>query len=159
MLKMKVAELKARIQWCALLSAAVGAVPVPGVSAAVDMGIMIKEADFQKEQLLIDSSSMEKHKKAYGEDFQERIKAGMDEDVAKYIQDTKGLLGYFLARVAASGVIEAGFKVIPILGSVIGAGLSASVTSYMLYTMLDSHQKIAFRCLEVIKEMEIEKRG
>jgi len=159
MLEMKVAELKARIKWCALASAAGGAVPVPGVSAAVDMGLMTTEAYFQKKQLLIDSSSMEKHKKAYGEEFHERIKAGMDEGVAKYIQDAAKLLRNIMARVVASEATEIGFKAIPILGSVIGAGLSAGVTASMLHSMLNSHQEIAFRCLEVIKEMEIEKRG
>ena len=43
MVAAKVTELRSRIKWCALASAAGGAVPVPGISAVLDLSIITNE--------------------------------------------------------------------------------------------------------------------
>ena len=51
LIEMKAEELSSRIKWVALASAVGGAIPIPGLSAVVDIALVTKELKFQKEQL------------------------------------------------------------------------------------------------------------
>jgi len=66
LLSEKVKELKKRIWWSACLSGAVAAAPVPGLSLAVDLQIIAKEALFQIKQLGIDGDTMKERAKMLG---------------------------------------------------------------------------------------------
>merc|ERR1711892_1491215 len=66
LLSEKVKELKKRIWWAACLSGAVAAAPVPGLSLAVDLPIVAKEALFQIKQLGIDGDTMKERAKMLG---------------------------------------------------------------------------------------------
>jgi hypothetical protein len=153
MIEMKVDELDARLKWSALASAAGGSIPVPGISAVMDLAIMKKESDFQKKQLLIDKETMKKHEEAYGKEFAAKLKSIVSTKSHTFLTSSEDMM--LLSRIAASEVVEDTAKIIPILGSIIGATVSASISFIMLKEMLKSHKEIALRCLDVIHEMDI----
>jgi len=65
MIRLKVAELRSRIWKCAALSGAGGAVLIPGVTVAVDTGIIIHEGMFYFKQLGLDSESLQRYARLY----------------------------------------------------------------------------------------------
>ena len=77
MVAMKVEQLKARIKWLVTASAAGGAVPIPGFSAAVDIPLLLCELKFQRKQLQIDEATMKKHAKTFGPEFEKQLEASV----------------------------------------------------------------------------------
>ena len=75
LIEMKAEELGSRIKWVSAASALGGAVPVPGISAAVDLALVLAEVKFQKEQLQIDDGTMEKHAERFGSVVKEKLEA------------------------------------------------------------------------------------
>ena len=63
MIQLKVAELRSKMWQLAGLSAAVAAIPIPGVSVAFDLGIVAKQSDFYCTQLGLDETSLKRYAK------------------------------------------------------------------------------------------------
>ena len=154
---MKAEELGKRIKLAALASAAGGAVPIPGVSAGIDLTIIMAEVKFQRKQLQIDSESMKKHTERFGPEFKEKLEAGAGKVMKSFLVHDMALAAVITARLAASEIIEAQFKPVPFLGSIAGATISAGVTYKIIRVALDAHTEIAQKTLVVVNELTLKK--
>ena len=176
MIDLKVEEISARFKWLALLAGGIGAIPVPGLSAVLDLGILVAETVFQKKQLGIDDESIKKKAEIVGSDKKNILKYVRDE-LAKVNEKQElidrickvmatSLPGQALQAatlttlyISVSEAAEAAFKYsIPIVGMVVSAGISACTTYVFLKQIVQAHATIAKMCLQVcgkvVKEME-----
>ena len=131
--------------------------PVPGVSALIDLALIIDEVKFQREQLQVDSESMKKHTERFGPEFKEKLEAGAGKLMKSFLVDDMSLAKVIMARITASEVIEAQFKPVPILGSIAGATISAVVTYNTISAALNAHTEIAQKTLVVVNELTTER--
>ena len=123
MLKRKVEVLKGRIWMVASASAAAAVVPIPGLSVAVDIVLMIKEITFYRTQLgLPEEGSAE---------FA-NLQVNTQNDVRKWCLTTAAQLSGFLVAYATEATAEEFTRFIPIIGLVIAGGISFATTYYGL---------------------------
>ena len=162
MIAMKVEQLQARIKWLAAASAAGGAVPIPGVSALIDIPLLLGELAFQRKQLQINEATMQEHIKTFGQEFKIQLKASVKtkEYLVGFTTDSLiKIAAVVAAHVIASEGVESALKVIPIVGwivgSISGAGLSAVVTYRQLTTALDAHKEIAQNTTKVVTKLRL----
>eukprot|EP00092_Neocalanus_flemingeri_P013095 GFUD01014110.1.p1 GENE.GFUD01014110.1~~GFUD01014110.1.p1 ORF type:complete len:429 (+),score=113.97 GFUD01014110.1:97-1383(+) len=146
-----------RLPWIALKSAAVGAVPVPGVSAVYDATILVGEANFQKLQLGIDDASlsaMAKRLKMTAEKCKQQMAAASGDAalISGINMGVNAIVKTAIAQVVVSEGIESLIKTVPIIGSIIGAGMSGATSYAALRLMLESHKKMAEACLKVVAD-------
>ena len=148
-----VQELKARIKWLAVAAAVGGAVPVPGVSALVNIPLLVAEAWFQREQLNIDDDSIHRLVQAN----KELLKHGQ----SVLVTGAKELGGVIMTELAVTAALDSGVKVIPVIGQVLGAVTGAAIAASSVYAtltkMLAEHEKIALASLEALGKEEINK--
>lgn len=178
LLSEKVKELKKRIWWSACLSGAVAAAPVPGLSLAVDLQIIAKEALFQIKQLGIDGDTMKERAKMLGittNQFVVKIKSIAREGASNSLfaeliltlvdflqhedlfkmNSTRMLLtallqsATFLAVLVAEEATESALKFVPIIGSIAGAILSSGTTITILSILLKGNETLAKACLVI----------
>ena len=164
MIAMKVEQLQARIKWLTAVSAAGGAVPIPGFSALLDIPLVLRELEFQRRQLQIDEATMQKYTETFGPEFKIQLEANISADVQKYLVgfDPKTMVrlaASITSCMLASEAVEWGAKLIPILGSIAGAGISAAVTYNQLTTALDAHKEIALNTTKVVTEIRVRARS
>ena len=168
MIAMKVERLQAHIKWKAGISAVGGAVPFPWISAAVlqpvDTLLVLEELEFQRKQLQIDEATMQKHTETFGPEFKIQLEANISADVQQYLVgfDPKTMVrlaASITSCMLASEAVEWGAKLIPILGSIAGAGISAAVTYNQLTTALDAHKEIALNTTKVVTEIRVRARS
>jgi purine-cytosine permease-like protein len=119
-----------------------GLIPIPGVSLAVDLGIITKEINVYKSRIgLPEENSREFHK----------MSSETKEKVHKYYctgaTEIATLLTTFGVRSAA---IEEGSRFIPLIGSAIAGGISFSSTYYFLQQYLNELEKTALDFLDEI---------
>ncbi|XP_063728692.1 interferon-inducible GTPase 5-like [Symsagittifera roscoffensis] len=171
MIDMKFDMFKTRIYKVALASAAGGAIPIPGVGAMIDMVILIEElltyfvgfgltrgAIASLEELnglesgTIESDiavSMEKdHKLLFliRKEAPDRIlsKEALKTAALTIVKTCSGIILTELTLIAASEAVESSVAwFLPILGSVIAAGISYSVTAYQLRLILKEVKEVA----------------
>lgn len=180
MIDMKVKEISSRFEWLAILSAGAGAVPIPGVSASLDISILVTETLSQRKQLGIDADTMNKNAAQVGTDkdnilTEVKKQLRLDENemtmIVKVIESMTGGISGQAAKAAAmitgikgiETVAKYGSMTIPIIGivvsSVLGAAISGGSTYYFLHKMLESHATLAKKCMKVfvIKAKEMKK--
>ena len=172
-LKLKYEELKKRIWKCTLISGIGGAVPVPGVSAVIDLSILGEEYMFQQKMLKIDGKSLQKKARILGMTNDSFIQAMLDESpnnfFLKEIQKKllkHGVLGE--VKFAIDVIVKAGLGIctyaakeageeaakylIPVVGSVIASAISASSTYALLHWMLSNNFELAQSYLKVVEK-------
>jgi len=182
----KVRQLQVRMIWLSLVSGACGAVPVPGISLAIDLNIVAAETKFQIKQLGIDGDAMSEKASVLGitsSQFHERIKSVAARDgyfkshfysiitnLIDFLQTYSGKnktddkmllllkLPAMLTAFAAEEAAESGMKLIPIFGSTVAGIMSATCTATMLKLMLNGNVAVAKASLVVSAGME-EKAG
>ncbi|XP_060608675.1 interferon-inducible GTPase 1-like [Ruditapes philippinarum] len=132
----KRSALRKRIMIVALGSAAGGAVPVPGVSLAVDTAIVMGEVKFYKQQFGLNDDSLQENAHSLEitvESLKERLNITRQLAVA-----STRLIAIVVSKMALSEVAE---KVtaffLPVLGSIIAAGISYGCTVSVLRSILD----------------------
>ncbi|XP_067852866.1 interferon-inducible GTPase 5-like [Heptranchias perlo] len=140
-------ELEKRIWMLATLSGAVGAVPIPGLSFACDIGILITAITDFRTYLGLDDASLQRL----------AIMAGKPVEVLKAEVKTP-LLGEisveFVKRmlvgsaVVAISVAEAVLNFIPVIGSIFGAGSSFLMTKHLLNDALNELTENAQRVVK-----------
>ena len=147
--------LLARLPWVAMKSAAVGAVPIPGVSAVYDITVISQEAHFQKQQLGIDDASLEamaRDAQMTKQQFKKKITIASGD--AGCLSVGYGCMDLIVkaafAEVIAAEGIESLVKTVPIIGSVVAAGMSGATTYAALRIMLNSHKAVAEACLKQV---------
>ena len=172
-LKLKYEELKKRIWKCTLISGIGGAVPVPGVSAVIDLSILGEEYMFQQKMLKIDGKSLQKKARILGMTNDSFIQAMLDEspnnfflkEIRKKLLKHGGLEG---VKIAIDIIVKAGVGIgtyaakeageeaakylIPVVGSVIASAISASSTYALLHWMLSNNFELAQSYLKVVEK-------
>jgi len=137
----------------AALSGVGGAIPIPGASVAVDIALLVHEANKQKQILGVDEHTLETIAKDNGvtlAEMKESLKIAKDllENPETWIKQT--LTGGSL--LAAESTTEEIAKMVPFFGSIVAGGLSAATTYYLANQMLEKHTDLAIRCLEITAE-------
>ncbi|XP_072361123.1 interferon-inducible GTPase 5-like [Scyliorhinus torazame] len=129
-------ELKKRVWMLATLSGVLGAVPIPGVSLGCDIAILIGGIiDFRK-CLGLDDASLERLAKLAGkpvEDLKAVVKTPL---VGEMTPEILNRLAWGSAAVVIS-VLELALDIVPVVGSIFGAGSSFLMTYKLLTGALD----------------------
>ena len=167
----KVSELKKYIITAAVASAAGGAIPVPGVSAGIDLSIFSANILHQMNALGLDKRTIELRAMGYNGKFWKKSK--FLEEVQRQIGEEDRLVSALLPAMFARGtadigliiprllllipgiigssIVEEASRLIPIVGSIVGGALSAVSTYYVLMTILKTNKKIANAVNEILK--------
>ena len=140
----KVEVLRGRIWKVATLSAAVALFPIPGLSIAVDVGLILKEFAFYRSQLDLPEKGTA--------DF-EKLRVTTKDAVGKLSITTAAQLAAYLSVFATESAAEEAISFIPILGSVIASAMSFTITYAALQQCLKAVEETA---LLVMKEAAIE---
>ena len=136
----KVDVLRGRIWMVASASAAAALVPIPGLSFAVDAGLILKELSFYRSQLGLPE---------IGSAEFARLHLATKEKVIKVGLTTAAQLSGILAPYAAEAAVEEVTRFIPFVGLAIASGMSFGATYYALSQLLKNVEEVA---LLVLKE-------
>ena len=143
-LQKKVEVLRGRIWKVATLSAAVAFFPIPGLSIAVDIPLILNEFALYRSQLALPEKGTA--------DF-EKLHVTTQAAVAKISITTAAQLAAYLSVFATESAAEEAVSFIPILGSVIASTMSFTITYAALQQCLKAVEETA---LLVLKEAAIE---
>ncbi|XP_048460914.1 interferon-inducible GTPase 5-like [Rhincodon typus] len=129
-------ELKKRVWMLATLSGVIGAVPVPGVSLASDISILIGGIIHFRQCLGLNDSDLERLAKRAGKSVED-LKAVITTSLVggEIIPDVINRLAWGVAAVTISA-IELALDIIPVVGSIFGAGSSFLMTYKLLNAVL-----------------------
>lgn len=127
----KIEALESRIYKVGLLSAIGGAVPIPGLGAAFDIAILLEEVSFYKNQLGLDRKTMEENARLLNTETRAlEQKLGLQ---SAAIATTAKSLIQTISSVGISETAESVLPIaIPVIGSLISAGISYGVTTASL---------------------------
>ena len=160
LLKVKMGFLRSRIWVTAAKSAAVGAIPIPGVSALYDVATIKEEVNLQREQLGIDEDSLKKIAADQGMSVAGlieniRVKIGAKKELMQVLGGEKldpiHLLPSVMGATVMSELLEDGAKfTIPVIGSLVASGISFTMTSASLTYMLNQFEKMSEACLDIV---------
>lgn len=138
MLKRKADILRGRIWKVAAASAAAALVPIPGLSVAVDIGLITDEISFYRSQLgLPEEGSVE---------FA-RLTVSNQEKVRKICLTTTTQVAGFMAAFASESTLEEFSRFIPFVGVGIASGMSFATTYYGLQHCLGHVEESALTIL------------
>ncbi|XP_065803827.1 interferon-inducible GTPase 5-like [Labrus bergylta] len=138
MIKEKKKTFKAKVKYWATLSAAVGAVPVPGVSVAVDTALLVGVVTTYVLGFGLDIPSLKRMANYSGVPYEELKEVIMSPLIATEL--TPELLLRLLVQFGSLALLlaaEEGFRFIPILGIPVSMGLSFAFTYSSLNIILD----------------------
>ncbi|XP_045179196.2 interferon-inducible GTPase 5-like isoform X1 [Mercenaria mercenaria] len=141
----KLEALKERIYKVSLLSAVGGAIPIPGVGAAVDLAILAEEVNFYKSQLGLDAETIAEHARYLNTEARQlQKKLGLQ---SFGLATTAKGLAQSVSSLAASETVESTLPLaIPVIGSIISAGISYGVSvaslRYFLGILSEDARKI-----------------
>lgn len=126
-------------------SGAVGGIPVPGLSPAVDVAMIV--------------SFLTKCYFSFGLDDKSLVKLGqrVDKDILKMVKESelvmalanKSLVTKIAVRLGAAGGIEALCAFVPVAGNIAAAGISFVTTRSVLQEMLDELYSVAKKVIEM----------
>ncbi|XP_078403063.1 interferon-inducible GTPase 5-like [Cetorhinus maximus] len=139
--------LKKRVWMLAALSGALGAVPVPGFSLGCDIGILIGGIIYFRKCLCLDDASLQRLANRAGkpvEDLKAVVKTPL---VGEITPDIINRLSWGVAAVAISA-LELALDIIPVIGSIFGAGSSFLMTYKLLSGALDDLTENAQRVVK-----------
>ncbi|XP_073238283.1 interferon-inducible GTPase 5-like [Porites lutea] len=140
----KVEVLRGRIWKVATLSAAVAFFPIPGLSIAVDVGLILNEFTLYRSQLDLPEKGTA--------DF-EKLRVTTQDAVGKVSITTAAQLAAYLSVFATESAAEEAVSYIPIVGSVIASTISFTITYAALQQCLKAVEETA---LLVMKEAAVE---
>ncbi|CAF1071341.1 unnamed protein product [Didymodactylos carnosus] len=132
----------------------VAAIRVPGLSFVVDQGIIIKAVVEYEKQLGLDDKSLERIATLHTIPLKE-LKEQIGRVSVYFLTDIQKLVFMLLQGQAVAGVAEEFSRYIPILGSVVAAGISFSTTMRMLHEILNDMEKSALLLIYIIKERSV----
>ncbi|XP_013380884.1 uncharacterized protein LOC106151975 [Lingula anatina] len=142
----------------AALSAVGGAVPVPGVSAVLDVSLLLKEIIFFRKQFGLDEVALKRFRRSSGVNpkaLEEILK-----DCACLALDKKTLLELG-KRFAVQTAVEEISRLIPVVGSIVAGGISfytsLKILELLINDMKEASCKIGalLECLTSKKEFEM----
>ena len=130
----KVDALRQRIWKVATASGAVAAIPVPGLSFAVDAALILRELSLYRSQLGLPE---------IGSAEFVQLHFATKEKVLSVTLTTAAQLSPYFASYAASTAIEEFARYIPFIGVAIASGISFSATYYALSKLLTNVEEVA----------------
>ena len=142
--KKKVEVLRGRIKFVASFSAVAAFFPIPGLSIAVDIPLILNEFALYRSQLALPEKGTA--------DF-EKLHVTTQDAVAKISITTAAQLAAYLSVFATESAVEEAVSYIPILGSMIASTISFTTTYAALQKCLKTVEETA---LLVLKEAAIE---
>ena len=160
LLKIKVTLLRSRTWMVAAKSAAVGTVPIPGVTAVYDVAVIEAEVRHQRKQLGIDDKNLKFIAENLGVEVDElkeriRVKIGANADMMELLSGKT--LDSFLVRLmgqpltaSCAEALNTATLTLPIIGSFVAGGISFAATYASLTYMLNQYEKMAAACLDVV---------
>ena len=173
-IEIKCSTLRNRIKWAALASGAVGLVPVPGISAMIDIALITKEVKFYIEVLQFTENHIRSTARSFGVDFKDLnrevlIRNILIRDILNLsnehlmFESLKNICITFLytqvALISSEEYLKGILVPIPVIGptlaSIIGGVSSLSVTYASLYLILN---KLEEALKNVIKYCERNRR-
>lgn len=154
-LKKKREALRKDIWKWSSLSCAVATVPIPGLSVACDVGILVKAMISYRKAFGLDPQSLEKLANKFDKDVRELRSVIKSPIVVQEIN--KELATTLLTRGAAGAlmVVEYAASNIPVLGSMAAGGISFGTTYWMLYSFLKEIAEDAVRVLKKALESPV----
>ncbi|XP_045196694.2 interferon-inducible GTPase 5-like isoform X2 [Mercenaria mercenaria] len=151
-IKAKQTALQKRIFLYAIASAAGAAVPVPGIGVAVDIGILFGAATDFKKQFGLDDQTMENNALALDTTV-ELLKKKLELKSFIISASVKSVTGLCASVAISKGTENVVKFAVPILGSVIAAGLSYAVCVGCLTSLLRAISEDAHTLNEQMMEM------
>ncbi|XP_042559306.1 interferon-inducible GTPase 5-like [Clupea harengus] len=130
----------------AITSGAIAAAPVPGLSTACDVAMVVSFLTKCYHSFGLDDGSLDKLSKRVNKPILEEVKKSK---LVKAIAKKKSLAINVAARLAAAGVIEALCLLVPGAGSIAAAAVSVVTTQSVLLEGLNELYSVAKRVLEM----------
>ena len=146
-LKRKVEVLKGRIWMVASASGAAAMVPIPGLSVAVDIGLIMKEITFYRSQLGLPEEGSAEFAK---------LNVTTQDKVRKMCLTTAAQISGLLAAYASEAAVEEYTRFIPLVGFAIAGGMSFATTYYCLKQCLEKVEESALLVLKEAAEKSAE---
>ncbi|XP_078268778.1 interferon-inducible GTPase 5-like [Rhinoraja longicauda] len=140
--------LKKEIWALATLSGAVGAIPVPGVSLACDIGILIGAIIHFRKCLDLNDTSLQRLANRTGKSMDELKAAAKTPLLGEITPDIIMRIGWGAAIVTVSA-LELALDFVPVIGSIFGAGSSFLMTFKILRDALKELTESAERVVRV----------
>uniref|UniRef100_UPI00398F0767 interferon-inducible GTPase 5-like isoform X2 n=1 Tax=Pristiophorus japonicus TaxID=55135 RepID=UPI00398F0767 len=140
-------ELKKQVWMLATLSGTVGAVPIPGLSFACDIGILVTAIIQFRQYLGLDDASLQRLANVTGKPVGD-LKAVVETPLVGEINKEfvkRMLMGSAFVTISA---IEIGLDFVPVVGSIFGAGSSFGMTYKLLNDALNELVKNAQRVVK-----------
>lgn len=153
--KKKKAAFEANIWKVALMSGLVGAVPIPCISIAVDVAIILAETLRYTKAFGIDSKSLENLANRTGVSFQE-LTAELKSNLNKYLS-TDVIAIKLMTTQPLAMMAEEGLRFLPVIGSILASHLSFGITYAFLKSCLeelaDDAQRVLIKVLNTDQKM------
>ncbi|XP_032886820.1 interferon-inducible GTPase 5-like [Amblyraja radiata] len=143
--------LKKGIWALATISGLVGAIPVPGVSLACDIGILIGAIIQFRKCLGLDDASLQRLANRTGKSMEELKAAAKSPLLGEITPDVIMRIGWGVAVVTVSA-LELALDIVPVIGSIFGAGSSFLMTFKILRDALKDLTESAERVVRVAFE-------
>uniref|UniRef100_UPI00398E3EE6 interferon-inducible GTPase 5-like n=1 Tax=Pristiophorus japonicus TaxID=55135 RepID=UPI00398E3EE6 len=146
-------ELKTRVWMLATLSGAVGAVPIPGQSFACDIGILVSAIIQFRQYMGLDDASLQRLANVTGKsvrDLKAIVKTPLVGEINKEFV-IRMLLSCAFVTISA---IEIGLDLVPVVGSIFGAGSSFGMTYKLLNDVLNELVENAQRVVKAAFETD-----
>ncbi|KAG2463891.1 IIGP5 GTPase, partial [Polypterus senegalus] len=138
--------LRAKIALAATVSAGLGAIPIPGVSIACDVGVLVATLLHMQSYLGLDHKSLCRLACRVNKPVQQ-LKAEMTSTFVLNITPLS-VVKFITSSVSGAVMIaDDALLIIPVIGSVIGATTSFIATSFLLSCALDDFTKSAVKVL------------
>jgi len=159
MIQLKVSELRSTMWTRAALSAAIAAVPAPGLSIVFDIGLVSNESKMYYAQLGLDEESLRRYATLTSTEYND-LKAVVTSQFGVTISDVNGIDALVMS-LAASDTVMAKSKAageiskwaIPLIGTFIIAPIASYCgTLYMLEVVLDKMEKTAIAVIDFAAE-------
>ncbi|XP_077312852.1 interferon-inducible GTPase 5-like [Lithobates pipiens] len=152
--KKRKALMKQIWKW-ATISCVVAAVPIPGLSVACDVGMLVIEMRKYRNAFGLDERSLVKLANKFDKDVKELKSVIRSPIVVKEIN--KELVTTLLTRGAAGVLVLVEYLTsnIPVIGTALAGGMSFGTTYYMLYSFLKDIAEDAVRVLEKTLESPV----
>ena len=159
MIRLKVDTLRSRIWKLAALSGAAGAIPIPGPSIVVDLVIVTEESMFYFKQLGLDNESLRRCANRHSVNYDKltsivgnALGIRASDVVTAEAMKTALLLILRTAPTLKSTSAKVGLKMLPIIGSLIGAPASFGGTYASLKLILDKFEQVAIDVWKCVVE-------
>ncbi|XP_039621251.1 interferon-inducible GTPase 5-like [Polypterus senegalus] len=150
--------LKGKIALAATVSAGLGAIPIPGVSIACDIGILVATLLHMQRYLGLDDESLCRLACRVNKPVQE-LKAEVTSPFVLNITPSSVIKLLTSTVSGAVMIADDALLLIPVIGSIIGATVSFIATSFLLNSALDDFAESALKVLRKVIEANSEQEA